>query len=326
MMTIERFAEEMKDRIVKGMGEGYGAKVEQITKNNGVEMTGIRVWKKGRNVSPTIYVDDFYREVERGLSLDEAGERAVATLKKGMPKDDLDLGFFKDYEGVKDRICFRLVNARENREMLEQVPHEMYLDLATVYFCPIEDKEIGQGTIPITNQHMEMWGVTKDDLKEAAVRNTQRLYPPSCVSLDEILAEMMGFAQKQEHGELPSCEADPLNPGGMHVLTNRERTFGASVLLYEDYLQRVSEAMESDLYVIPSSIHECMILPKTDEGNADDLARIIKEVNPTIDPREVLSDSLYQYDRETQSLSICRTVEQCEEQGNGQSSEMSMTL
>lgn len=317
MMTKEQFAKEMQARVQKEMGDEYEAKIQHVTKNNGVELTGLMVNDKSNNIAPTIYLDSMYEDViNGGRTVDEVASLATYNLKKGMPQKKIDMDFFTDYEQVKDKICFRVVNAEANKKALADVPHEKFKDLAVTFFYPFEHDEIGKGSILIRNEHVQRWGVSAEDLMEVAKINTPRLFPPECMPMESVLMERMTGFGAEHYPEVPERPLEAGGPEGMMILTNGDRTFGASVLFYEGYFQRVAEAAQCDLFVIPSSVHELLILPKTGEEDAMHLSKIIGEVNANqVDPQEVLSGSLYAYDRESQSLSIAVTGEQVTAQG-----------
>ena len=317
-MTKEEFANEMRDRIEKEMGEGYEVSVLKVAKNNGVEMTGICVKNEETNISPTLYVDQFYEDLQHGREMDELLDKAAFSIKTGMPGKNFDVDFFRDYDRVKDKICYRLVNADENAEMLRKVPHERFLDLAVEYYCPVDDPAIGKGSILITNDHLKLWGVTQEDIKEAAEKNTPGINPARCYSMENMLGAMMGFEEERDTDELPEDLSDQEGYGSMHILTNRDKTFGAGVMLYGDFMQRISEAAGSDLFVIPSSIHEIIILPKTGDSDAGHLREIIQEVNGnSVSKQEFLSNNLYLYDGATQKISIYEGITQNMGSGSG---------
>lgn len=303
MMTKEQFAKEMQDRVQREMGDGYEVKIQHVTKNNGVELTGLMVSDPTRNIAPTIYLDSMYEDVKSGgRTIDDCTGLAAYNLRNGMPQKKINMDFFTDWAQVKDKICFRLVNAEANRELLSQVPHEGFKDLAVTFFYPFEHDEVGKGSILIRNEHAERWGVSEKDLMEAAKVNTPKIFPPRCVPMVDMLVQMIsnGPAGEAELPERPfQEEAFP-----MHVLTNGDRTYGAGVMMYDEYLAKVAEAAGCDLYVIPSSVHELIVLPKDDGMKGEVLRDMVREVNETqVDAQDRLTNSLYVYDRHTQTLS-----------------------
>lgn len=304
-MTKEEFANEMSGRMQETLGDDYDVSVRKVTKNNNVELTGIMVSDPAKNIAPTLYVDEPYENFVAGReTFDEISERLIYGIRTGMPKQKIDMEFFTEWENVKDKICFRLVNAQRNEKMLEEVPHETCGELALTFFYAFENAEIGKGTIQIRNEHCETWGITNDELIEVAVENTPRLFPPECIPMESILMEMACKEYDHRHPELPRWPLEE-SPSRTMVLTNREKTYGASVIMYKDYLQRVAEAAQCDLFVVPSSVHECLIMPKTGHVDPEWLTETINEVNDlSVDPQEVLSGNLYFYDRQTQCLNV----------------------
>ncbi|MBQ3905377.1 MAG: hypothetical protein II743_01280 [Lachnospiraceae bacterium] len=314
-MTKQQFAEAMKEKVSERFGDEYQIDVREVTKNNGVVLTGLMVTQKDTNVAPTVYVDASYESFQRGKSLDETAEPIIKSLERAFPKSKIDMEFFTDYEKVKDLVCFRLVNAESNKEALEGQPHVPFMDMAVQFFVPFHNEEIGSGSITIRNEHAERWGVTAGELMEAAKVNTPRLFPPRCMRMDLLLMEMAGGTGAAE--EVPTERFDE-SPFSMHVLTNSEKVYGAGILLYDGYLQRVAEAGGSDLHVICSSVHEVLILPKGGEEEAERLREIVREVNATqVDAQDKLSDNLYSYNAATHELGIAEGKAQAmgEDQG-----------
>ena len=89
----------------------------------------------------------------------------------------------------------------------------------------------------------------------------------------------------------------------MYVFSNRTRSFGASAILYDGRLAKIAERLKENYYVLPSSVHETIIVAESDAPAKDDLDAIIREINETqVDPEEVLSNQAYYYDRKEGKL------------------------
>ena len=310
MMTLRMFGDKMKDKIAEVMGEKYEVKLETVIKNNDTEMLGIRVTARNRNISPTIYLDIFYREYIDGKAIAEIAEEMVSALRHGMPKRKLDLSFFTDFEIVKQKICYKLISAERNSRLLKKIPYIPLLDLAICFYYPIENEEIGKGSILIHNSHLELWHASVQDLWKAADHNTSRLYPAECFSMERIMMEMVGLRSPEERtGELPEENGLP-----MYVITNRERLYGAAVILYDHYLERIAEALKSSFYLMPCSIHEVILLPKRRGDDSERLREIVEEVNDVqVESQEVLSDSVYYFDRKKKRLCLLSGEQRREE-------------
>lgn len=195
-------------------------------------------------------------------------------------------------ETIKEQILFHVVNAQKNRDLLEHIPHEICLDLALVFFY-IADQENGQKKIFLfNNTQMEQYGVTKEDLKEWSMENTPRLLPVSFHSMEDLLREF------QYGDRLPAVQVP------MYVLTNIKMFLGAACIFYPKVLSSIGNAVQSDFFILPSSVHECIILPASSAYTKCELEKIVYEVNITQVPeQEILSDHVYYYQKNTGEIS-----------------------
>jgi hypothetical protein len=218
-------------------------------------------------------------------------ERILSIYDKDTPKQSIDMTFFKYFNKVKERICYRLVSAEHNRELLQKIPHISYLDLAICFYYAYQGDELGAGSILIHNTHMDMWGTNQEELMELAQKNTPQLFPWEYKSMDMVLRELMEEEEKIA-GDIFS-ERLP-----MQILSNENRVHGAACILYPNLLKNLAEKEGCNLYIIPSSIHEVIILPDSGEENPLQLREMIEEVNATqVEPEEVLSNNLYYFER-----------------------------
>jgi hypothetical protein len=205
-----------------------------------------------------------------------------------MPAKGVDMSFFRNYEKVSPKVCYKLINREKNRALLERIPHIDFLDLSICFFYAYEDNVLGKGSITIYNSHMEMWNCTTEMLFQLAKKNTQRLFPWKLYSM----WELVGSRELEEEetvlpGEIP-----------MRVLTNRQKAQGAACMIYPGILERLALEAEENLYIIPSSIHEVILMPESQMDSPELMQDIIREVNGAhIEPEEILSDHLYFYDR-----------------------------
>lgn len=207
---------------------------------------------------------------------------------------------------------FRLVGRKGNEELLGDVPHKEFLDLAVCFHYAYQGGPLGDGTILVHNSHMEMWDTSVEELYALARDNTPGLFPWECSTLEDILKEMDdrdtcgASAPKGSHpGEVP-----------MRVLSSRKRIYGAASVLYPGVLEKLALKWMRNLYILPSSIHEVILLEDTGAWKEGELREMIAHVNATaVAPEEVLSDSLYYYNfRED----VIRIAEAEAENGSGE--------
>lgn len=296
-MEMNIFAGKVRDAVEKKLGEAYKVEVREVQKNNGVVLHGLLILTDDRNVIPTLYLEPFWEAYESGTSLAEIVRRLIRIYREDLPGTSIDMDFFRHFTGVSERICYRLIRQKENEELLKDIPYIPFLDLAICFFYAYRGEALGEGAILIHNSHMELWNTTVKELLELAQKNTPVLFPWRCNSMEQVLREMM--TEEEYMAEMPDAEEseDFFAGNPLWVLSNEQRAQGASCILYPGLLKQLAEKEKKSFYILPSSIHEVILL--TDQGmeTHQQLKDMIAEVNRTqVAPEEVLSDSLYYYD------------------------------
>lgn len=275
--------------------------LSKVTKNNGVILDGISVNENRNNICETIYLNRYYDLYSKGLySLDEIKEAIADVHRKSFISDPVDFSFFREYSEVKDLIAFKLINLMMNKELLTTVPHLIYLDFAIVFYCMIEDESIGRGTVLIKNSHMEAWNITAEELFEIAVKNSPKLLPSKVIGMDEFLRQLHVKRDIPFEESVPDTSDELCN---MYILTNKDKYYGASVLMYENLLSDLSDRFLSSFFIIPSSIHEVILFPTNNRNHLNEFNLMVKEVNSeSLDREDILSDHAYFYDRDNRAL------------------------
>lgn len=292
-MEYQNFLETIRDSVQKKAGGCCNVRLASVLKNNRNCVDTITILNGNSNVAPAICLDPYYRQYQRGFSIDELAEQIVEFHRRHAKDERYDLSFYTDFEQVRKRVVCRLVNYAKNRELLGQVPHRKFLDLAVVYYYKMDDDTFGDAGILVKNDHMEMWDADFEELNDAAMSNTARLMPYACIYIADVLRDMMGIQIEE------SC-TDQIP---MYVLTNAEKSFGAAVILYPTVLEAVAERLKSDFFILPSSVHECMIVPVMEDFKPKELRKIVCEINEEcVAEEEILGDSVYRYFREEKRL------------------------
>ncbi len=299
-MEIKEFAAKVQKAMTEILGDGYEVRVQEVQKNNGVKLQGLLILAEKQNVSPTIYLKPFWEAYEGGVPFSELIRRILQIYREDTPGENVDMSFFRDFDKVKDRISYRLISAGQNKDLLERIPHIKFLDLAVCFYYAYHGDALGKGTILIHNTHMNMWNTTTTELMQLAQMNTPRLFPWEISSMEAVVKE---FLQEQEAktGErilAEDEEAQFLAEVPMQILSNREKAFGAACILYPGVLGKIAAVVEANLYILPSSVHEVILMPDRRNEDAGQLRSMVRDVNRTqLEPEEVLSNSLYYYDR-----------------------------
>jgi hypothetical protein len=223
--------------------------------------------------------------------------------EKSRVETNFDVEFFADFEKVKGRIVYKLINYQKNQEILKEIPHRKIFDLAIVYYCLISNDSIGNATILIFNKHMDMWGVLEEELYSISERNTERLLGMEIKNMDDIMMEILqdsvdGRMGGEESRQVMESMKEDGKRSPMYVLTNREKMNGAICILYSQVLNDFAQAIGNDLFILPSSIHEVILVPAEPGITKEELERMVKEVNETqVEEEEVLSNQVYFFSR-----------------------------
>ena len=302
-MNYQDFCEKVKNAAIQIFGEENKTELIDVTKNNGLILKGLVIRHKESDISPTIYLESFYEMYESGIPFGQIMERIVR-CEKEYGRSDFDASDFMDFDKIKDRVVYKIVNYGMNAELLKKVPYIRWNDLAILFCCLVDSNSEGYATILIRNEHMKIWGVTPDELYDLAGRNTPRLMSDELNTMENVLSEIL---RRKNAGQEATYEEESCMYGipSMYVLTNERGIFGATSMLYSDHLKEVADIHSSGLYILPSSIHEVILLPEDDSCDVEYMKSIIKEINMTeLDIEDRLSDNLYYYDRGTDRISI----------------------
>lgn len=293
-MEMREFARKISEAVAAQLGEGYRIETKEVRKNNGIVLQGLLILSREQTVVPTIYLEYFLELYRRGMAFEEVVEDLIAVYRKDSPGSEVNMDFFRKFDEVKDRICYRLIGRKGNDELLKEIPHVDYLDMAVCFHYAYQGEKLGEGTILIYNAHLKMWGVTVEQLMEHAENNTPRLCPWSCKSLESVAVEA-GMLDSDEFDH--EAQPDPIMEMTMTVLSNHKKVYGAACILYPNLLESIASRRQKGFYIIPSSVHEVILVADLGEAGPKGLREMIAEVNSTQVAREdVLSDNLYYYD------------------------------
>lgn len=300
-MSLEGFGRYMKIAIQQRLGNSFLVSLQQIRKNNGLELYALTILQKESNLSPTIYLDFYYNQYKNGRSLEEMEQNILEVYEQEKISVELDMSFFTEWEQVQKRIVFKLVNYEQNRELLKEIPYVPFLDLAVIPYYLLEVEEESHAVIQIQKKHLEMWNITEQQVLETAKENTPKLMPFVLQSMTSVMAEVLDYEEENIPKGLMETEVTDMLEVPLYVLTNSYKLYGAGCMLYQNVLADFADKVKSDLYIIPSSIHEVLILPVTGgKKDAVDLSKMVKEVNETgLKEEDVLSDHVYKFTRET---------------------------
>ena len=293
-----RFTEDVK-RTFAEKGKNMEFSTETITKLN-ERYDALTVKPADSNVGVNINLNSCYKTIESGHVYGDVLEDAIDMVLNALnTKPQLDISSLTDYNAMKSKLTVEVVSAERNRELLEKIPHQVMEDLAIVYRFVLNSDKTGRSSILITNKMIETMDISPEQLHADAVSNSAQYKPLVIKGISEVIAEMMGISP-EEMG-LPQNPEDEK----IFVASVSDNVHGAGVLAYDGFLDRASERAGGSFYLLPSSIHELLIVPDTEAMGLDDLKNMVRGVNTTeVTPEEQLSDNVYHYDAKNKIFEI----------------------
>ncbi|MDO4191938.1 MAG: DUF5688 family protein [Erysipelotrichaceae bacterium] len=298
-MNFEEFQNWMKNNIISFLPEEYKdarAEIHPVIKLND-QYLGLFVRRDTEEAVPAFNMFDMYRALEKGEAglADIAQYVAKTIIDKTHDIPGFQLNALRNYEAVKDHLFIRVSNIKDKKDIMERAPYTLKEDLIITYHIQIDTNDNSIASTIITNNMMETYGVSFSQLHKDAMENCVKIFPPVVRPLSSMIESLsQGF---------PNEERKDYN-GEMLVITNEANVNGAAALFYPGIMNHISELIGGDYYILPSSIHECILLPMTIQPNYLELENMVKEVNMMMVPEEEqLGNRIYYYD------SINRTFE-----------------
>ena len=317
-MSFEEFIALIKTKIEEILGNNYDIHITHVIKNNSVELDGLIILRGGSSISPSIYLNSYYQNYLACYSIENIVENIIDEYKRSIEDETIsNINVPYELTEMKSRIVFRLVNYNKNKYLLSTIPHIPFLDLAITFHCLVKHSTDGIGTIRINNELMKYWNITIEELKKIAKENTITFFPPVIQTINEIVSHLLN--NNSNNGSMENVDHDYTNMDidveeslsrrdsyatkDMYVLSNKKGINGASCLLYPNVLSNIANKLHSDLYILPSSIHEIILIEKDDSLIKEDLIRMVGDINQTQVPIEdVLSNNVYIYSREKDAI------------------------
>lgn len=293
-MEYREFLENVRKEVESRYDSNVSVTLNHVMKNNGTELDGITIMEKDKNIAPTIYINSFYDRYREGVSLKAVVSEIIRIYNQNKNSININADYFENYENVRKTIVYKLVNYQKNKKLLEDVPYKRVLDLAVVFYCLIEQRKGVSATALIHNEHLRIWNVTEDEIYNDALKNTPVLLAGSIVPMSKILSEIAGTSPVDNDEKVCEYTGEDI----LYVLTNSSRVNGAACILYDNLLKKFANDVHSDLYILPSSVHEVIIVPKKNAFDKSELADMVREVNEQgVSQDEILSDNVYEYNR-----------------------------
>lgn len=317
-MTYQEFVIKMQNGLnyrQKQSGNVYSVSADTMKKIQAsyygllISVSTISDAKWGINLKPY-----YFEFLESKVSMDDMVDRIDQRICYEIEHlSKYDLSNIKDYEYVRNHLGLQVINMEKNQEFLKSIPYTQIADLALVYRIFIDQNT----SALINNDMLKRYGISKEQLHSDAISHDQREKPCFVKKMREVLKELLKKILQEE--EMPKEEREDMEnrlvkvenePPLQMYIAGIDGVYGASVIARPDFWEKATQIMGGDFYVIPSSMHEVIILKDLHEGGIEVLEETIREVNmQKVSEEDFLSNNLYHYDSSDQ---LFETVEDYE--------------
>lgn len=288
MNSFESFLEDVAKKVSELLGSE--AVPDTVRRNNGVLTKGIRVKSTGTGACPRVDLESFYSDFKNGEDLDAIAKQVYKLLAEA----SLGIGFpdLQSWEAMKDSVIVTLINQERNVDLLSEVPFQDFWGMALIckiYLNHNQNSDDQMMTVTVNNVLLKKWGISKDELFSQAIENSKVLLPVTIQSLEEVMAEVM----QKEKDSFKELSKTP-----MYVMSNPLRINGAATVVYgQEKLTELAGQLGRDLMVLPSSVHEMIIIPDLG-ASIEELTAMVKSVNKTaLSEQDILGDTAYSFRR-----------------------------
>ncbi len=294
MINYELFKDGVMNKIIGFMPEEYAdyeVKVARVKKVNQTLDCLNLIPKEGKEwrATPNIYLEHMYEDFKQHEDLEKSLHQIALIIDYAF-KNLKPQPITENISELKHALIMILINTQDNLELLENAPHRSFLDLSIIYKLMVPASNGELGTVLVDYQFMKMLNMTEDELYKNASQNTKTLLPVMIKRLDDVIGDML-----EENVEEKS---------NFYVISNDMGVNGAISMTYEEELYELAQKLESDLFILPSSIHEVIAVSSQSE-NVEWLKELVRSVNSEqVAVEERLSNSVYQYKRKSRKISI----------------------
>jgi len=299
-MNFESFVNRVLDEIKEHLPESYQDAefvVRQHEKLNN-EYAGLTI--AGKQVAPIVNLEDYFWDYERGRSF----ESCIGAIAESvaMEQPEIDLGVLADFDKAKELLFIRVSSAEKNADYLAKVPHTIMEDMAITYHIKMNVDEHGVASAVVANDTLQMYGVNVEELHEVALNNSEKMFPLYTFDLNErmresFISDMKRAGMPDEMIEMYLEDFPQSDENAMTVVTNGVGVNGAAAIFYPGVMEKMAEIAKGDFFILPSSLHETIVLPDNGAMTAKELEAMVTEINATqVEPWDRLTDQVYHYD------------------------------
>ena len=298
--------EEVRNQFTAEEQAGLIIDLQTVQKQNHQELVGLTVRQTDSNVAPCFYMNEAKIRYEHGESMQvlaaEIKRAYLESLSLIPPAKMMEMDL-RDYDKIKDQITMRLLDIRRNEAFLQDKPYQDAGNgLALTFDIRLKQQTGDFYSVTINNRMLEDLGCSKEDLMLQANENAWKINTPVFCSMQSKLTGGLFGDTSGNYLEDPHV-ISPQEKEAMYILSNEDMTMGAASLFVEPVQKQIAWLLNEGYYVLPSSIHEVLIVPESSDMDVQDICSMVREANRSVvNEPDVLSDFVYHYDPERDVL------------------------
>ena len=297
-MTFDEFkevlAEDLKESLYTRGYEDVEIGFTHTNKAN-IDYEAMTIKPAGGQIGITFNIETFYEDYEKGRDYSELRHALADLTAKSLDNaPTVNTDVLTNYDQMKDKLSVEVISQKGNEAFLANIPHKDIEDMAIFYRFVLDVPSNGEmQSITVTNNMLENYGITQEQLHNDAITNAPNYRPAVIKTMSETLREMMG-------ADMFDMFAEGLKHDGkemVYVASTEDKVNGAGIIAYPEFLKEAAEKIDGDFFVLPSSRHEIILI--ADDGLADYryLQDMVEQVNASeVRPEDKLTDNVYHYD------------------------------
>lgn len=312
-MNFEQFIGEVKKEVKSLVGNKCSVSVHGVLKTNR-ELQGLSIRNQNEVAAPTVYLEDYYAEHLNGKEINQIAKEIIDLSNQRKLSVNNIIENIQDYEWVKPRLRVKLINYEKNTKLFQTVLNERMLDLAIVPYILISKGEGVMSSI-VNYQLLDNWGIQKEEVIKLAKENTMSTEPVIIENMKDYILQMMFnqissriISEREDDQEeliriLMEKDKD-VSQMDMYISTNRDNLYGAFVAMQKKNLLELANQIGIEmLYILPSSIHEIIVIPAYENIEIENLREMVFNINRTdVAEEDFLSDIVYLFDKKTEQI------------------------
>ena len=241
-MNYKEYKKELQELVQKEIGDQAKVVITTQVKSNDVIKEGITFEEAGTHAVPVIYLEEIYNTYQESQAIEESVETVLDIFRNSSPFQRED--FALSWDLIKPKIQIRLLKREWNKKYINSLVYREWLDFAIILVVRVSEKEVGSAVASVSKSMLAALQIDEKELWNAAFENLQKEY----FFVQDIRSIFIGETRQSQEGT------------GVFVATNWNFQYGARVILRKDILKDFAEKNGYNLFILPSSQNEILIL------------------------------------------------------------------